>query len=261
MAVYMLIHAGEFVITKWFITQVNDSNISVTDEENDRKIWNKLEVHRGNDIEVDIEEKRKTLKLFTELLNNGKPLEEIKQKVNFKLIKEEARWKIYSKALDLKKSNHPLGVLELMHTFDQFITEQIRWFFLVIKCSMITRQWKEIEPWKYRFMFLPERQLMTKQFLLGEIGKVFAYHTEMVQRERGIMARNVENEADRTSYGMKLQLAVSHNNSKSFQRALNEARNIMKRSEAKTSQELKANVGMLWQRHIKEWSNLKKQQH
>jgi hypothetical protein len=52
---------------------------------------------------------------------------------------------------------------------------------------MITRQWKEIEPWKYRYMFLPEKQLMTNKFLLGEIEKVFAYHTEMVQKERGIM--------------------------------------------------------------------------
>jgi hypothetical protein len=104
MAVFMLTHQGEFVITKWYITKVNDSNVTITEEENDKKIMNKLEVYKGNDEEVDIEVKRKTLKLFTELLNEGKSLDEIKQKVDFELIKDEARWKIYSKALDLKKA-------------------------------------------------------------------------------------------------------------------------------------------------------------
>jgi uncharacterized membrane protein len=130
------------------------------------------------------------------------------------------------KSARLEKSNTPLGALKLMQTIDPFITEQIRWFFLVIKSLMITKQWKEIEPWKYKYMFPPEKQLMTNKFILGEIGKVFSYHTEMVQKERGIMMRDIENEADWTAYGMKLQLAVSHNNSKAFQRALNEARNI-----------------------------------
>jgi hypothetical protein len=83
----------------------------------------------------------------------------------------------------LKKNNNPLGALELMRTINSFITEQIRWFFLVIKCLMIFRQWKEIEPWKYRIMFLPEKQLMTSKFILGEIGKVFAYHTEWFKKK------------------------------------------------------------------------------
>jgi hypothetical protein len=55
MAVYMLTHIGEFVITKWYITQVNNSNVAVTEEEYDKKIMNKLEVYKGNDEEVDIE--------------------------------------------------------------------------------------------------------------------------------------------------------------------------------------------------------------
>jgi hypothetical protein len=49
---------------------------------------------------------------------------------------------------------------------------------------MITDQWKEIEAWKYRYMFFSEKQLQTRKFLLGEIRKKIAHHSDMVQRER-----------------------------------------------------------------------------
>jgi hypothetical protein len=39
------------------------------------------------------------------------------------------------------------------------------------------RQWKEMEAWKLRYMFLPKRQLQVHKFIMGEIGKEFAYHS------------------------------------------------------------------------------------
>jgi hypothetical protein len=62
----------------------------------------------------------------------------------------------------------------------------------------------------------------------------------MVQKERGIMMSDIENEADWTAYGMKLQKAVSHNNEKSFQRALNEARNIYEKIRNKGESRIKS---------------------
>jgi hypothetical protein len=38
----------------------------------------------------------------------------IKETINFESIKEEAKWKIYSRALDLKKQNKPLKACDLM---------------------------------------------------------------------------------------------------------------------------------------------------
>jgi hypothetical protein len=62
------------------------------------------------------------------------------------LREEEARWKIYSKALELGKMNKPLEELALMKTMDGEMTEQIRWVFLFVKGFKISKQWKGIEP-------------------------------------------------------------------------------------------------------------------
>jgi hypothetical protein len=136
--------------------------------------------------------------------------------------------------------NKPLQALELMKSIDPYINNEIKWFFLITKCLMITNQWKEIEAWKYRYMFLPENQLQANKFYLGEIGKIFSYHTEMVDKERGILMRDIENEADWSAYGMKLQMAVSHNNEKSYQRALATARNIFEKARDKSESKIKS---------------------
>jgi hypothetical protein len=46
------------------------------------------------------EEKRAAMKELTNLLNEDTAIKEIKEKVNMELIEEEARWKIYAKALE-----------------------------------------------------------------------------------------------------------------------------------------------------------------
>jgi hypothetical protein len=81
--------------------------------------------------------------------------------------------------------------------------------------------------------------LQTNKFVLGEIGKIFSYHTEMMQKERVILMRDIENEADWSAFGMKLQLAVSHNNEKAFQRALSIARNIFEKVRNKDESKVK----------------------
>jgi hypothetical protein len=45
-------------------------------------------------------------------------------------------------------------------------------------------------------MYLSEKQLQSNKFYFGEIGKSFSYHSEMVQKERGILMRDIENEAE-----------------------------------------------------------------
>jgi hypothetical protein len=56
------------------------------------------------------------------------PIQEIKKQIDFDLIQEEARWKIYSKSLELKKQNKPLEALEIMKAMDGVITEQLDGF-------------------------------------------------------------------------------------------------------------------------------------
>jgi hypothetical protein len=75
---------------------------------------------------------------------------EIKKEVNCELIGEETRWKIYSKALELRKRNQQLEALALMKTMDGVITKQVKSFLLLVKCVRIWRQWEEIEPWTFR---------------------------------------------------------------------------------------------------------------
>jgi hypothetical protein len=70
-------------------------------------------------------------------------------------------------------------------------------------------------------MYIPERQLAKNKFLLGEIRKKFTFHAEFMMKEGGILIRDVQKEADYTKYGMKLQIAGSHNNKGAFQEALN----------------------------------------
>jgi hypothetical protein len=89
------------------------------------------------------------MKEFTNLLIENIPIKEIKEKFNMELIVEDARGKIYAKALELKKHLNPLEALELMITMNGFITEQIKWFYLYVKCLVMSNQYKEIEPWKY----------------------------------------------------------------------------------------------------------------
>jgi hypothetical protein len=62
----------------------------------------------------------------------------------------------------------------------------------------------------------------------------------MVNKERGILMRDIENEADWSAYGMKLQLAVSHNNEKSYQKALAIARNIFEKVRDKSESKIKS---------------------
>jgi hypothetical protein len=168
---------GEYIVTKWGITEVTalrmidikEENEGTSEDEEEPKPIPKvktLEVRKGNDVVVDIMKKRDTIKEFTELLDKSTPIKEIKEMLDFDSIKEEAKWKIYSKELELKKMNRPLQALELMKSIDPYINNEIRWFFLVTKCLMITNQWKEIEAWKYRYMFLPENQLQANKFYL-----------------------------------------------------------------------------------------------
>jgi hypothetical protein len=42
---------------------------------------------------------------------------------------------------------------------------------------------------------IPERRLQINNFILGEIGEVLAYHSEMVMKERGVISRDIEKEA------------------------------------------------------------------
>jgi hypothetical protein len=75
-------------------------------------------------------------------------------------------------------------------------------------------------------MYIPERQLQNSKFILGEIGKVFSYHSEMVMKERGVLVRDIQNEANWTQYEMKLQVATSHNNNGPFQEGLSKSKDI-----------------------------------
>jgi hypothetical protein len=89
------------------------------------------------------------MKRFTNLLNKDGAIKEIKENVNMELIEEQARWKIYAKALEWKRNNKPLEALELMKIRYGVITEQIKWVYRLVKCLILANQWKEIEPWKF----------------------------------------------------------------------------------------------------------------
>jgi hypothetical protein len=203
MGLYFVTNFGEYIVSKWKIAKVDSVRIiEESDSEYESQIEQQspeikiLEVRKDKDEEINIQEKRETIKKFTELLEKDTPINRIKEIINFESIKEEAKWKIYSRALDLKKQNKPRKALDLMKSIDQYIKMIIRWFFLVTKCLMLTNQWKEIEAWEYRYMYLSERQLQTNKFIMGEISKIFSYHSEMVQKERGILMRDIANKAD-----------------------------------------------------------------
>jgi hypothetical protein len=48
----------------------------------------------------------------------------------------------------------------------------------------------------------------------------------MVNKERGILARNIQNEADWSQLGMRLQISASHNNEGAYQEAPTKANAI-----------------------------------
>jgi hypothetical protein len=66
----------------------------------------------------------------------------MKSKNGSELIEEDSRWKIYSKGMEFKRRNKPLDALELLKSMNGVITEQINWFYLVVKCLMMCNQWK-----------------------------------------------------------------------------------------------------------------------
>jgi hypothetical protein len=62
------------------------------------------------------------------------------------------------------------------------VTEQIKLFYLYVKCLVMSNQWKEIEPWKTLYFFIPEIQLINNQYFVKEIMKVFTYHSEQYKK-------------------------------------------------------------------------------
>jgi hypothetical protein len=101
-------------------------------------------------------EKRAAMKGFTKLLNEDVAIQEIKEKVDMDLITEGARWKIYAKGLEHRKNNNLLEAQVLLKPMNSIITEQIKLFYLVVKCLIMLNQWQEVEPWKTRYVLSPK---------------------------------------------------------------------------------------------------------
>jgi hypothetical protein len=59
-------------------------------------------------------------------------------------------WKVYWKVMEFKRRNKSLEALDVLKTMGGVITEQMKWFNLVVKCSLMSNQWKEIEHWKIK---------------------------------------------------------------------------------------------------------------
>jgi hypothetical protein len=50
-------------------------------------------------------------------------------------------------------------------------TEQVKSFFLEVKCPMITKQWKEMKEWKNRYIDIMERKFQNDKFSMGKYVK------------------------------------------------------------------------------------------
>jgi hypothetical protein len=82
----------------------------------------------------------------------------------------------------------------MMKCLGGFIIEYIKWFFHVEKCLDVPNKWNKMEVLTIRYLFLQEKQLENWKNILGEIGKVFALHREISDKEKGRLVEDVQNE-------------------------------------------------------------------